>query len=155
LIYDLTENKAYCLNESSAIIWQTCDGQKSFEEIARQTQIPQEFVWVAIEEFNKSNLLEDNMATQLPKDRQSRRKVLLKLSATATVLPLLTSIIAPRAIHAASAACNPLGTVVSPCTNPLVCVGFCMGPVGTQCCSGAAELDGTNTVCVCVESGFG
>ena len=53
LIYDLTENKAFCLNESSSIIWQSCDGQKSFEEIAKQTQIPQEFVWLRLKNLIK------------------------------------------------------------------------------------------------------
>jgi hypothetical protein len=26
LIYDLVENKAFCLNETSAFVWQNCDG---------------------------------------------------------------------------------------------------------------------------------
>ena len=26
LIYDLDTNKAFCLNETSALVWQACDG---------------------------------------------------------------------------------------------------------------------------------
>ena len=33
LIYDLKLNKAYCLNETSALIWRLCDGTKSVAEI--------------------------------------------------------------------------------------------------------------------------
>ena len=161
LIYDLTENKAFCLNESSSIIWQSCDGQKSFEEIAKQTQIPQEFVWVAIEEFNKSNLLADKMTTPLPKDNQSRRKVLLKLATTAIALPFMTSIIAPRAIHAASGSCVGLGTkplgfvLFESCEAGSACIQICMGLGDQQCCSGWAEtglLSCPNCSCTCVES---
>ncbi len=33
LIYDLDTNKAFCLNESSALVWQACDGSKDVSEI--------------------------------------------------------------------------------------------------------------------------
>jgi hypothetical protein len=29
LIYDLDENRAYCLNETAARVWQFCDGEKT------------------------------------------------------------------------------------------------------------------------------
>lgn len=35
MIYDLTANKAFCLNETSALVWQFCDGSKSVNEISR------------------------------------------------------------------------------------------------------------------------
>ncbi len=39
MIYDLTDNKVFCLNETSALIWQLCDGNKSALEISRQKAI--------------------------------------------------------------------------------------------------------------------
>lgn len=36
LIYDLTTNKAYCLNETSAAVWNFCDGQSSVSDITKQ-----------------------------------------------------------------------------------------------------------------------
>ena len=36
LIYDLKENKAYCLNETSAMVWRLCDGKRSAVEIAEE-----------------------------------------------------------------------------------------------------------------------
>ncbi len=35
LIYDLIINKAYCLNETSTMIWQLCDGTRSIAEISQ------------------------------------------------------------------------------------------------------------------------
>lgn len=34
LVYDLNTNKAASLNETSALIWQSCDGSKTVAEIA-------------------------------------------------------------------------------------------------------------------------
>ncbi len=35
LIYDLNTNKAFCLNEASALVWQACDGNKDVSEIRK------------------------------------------------------------------------------------------------------------------------
>ena len=35
LIYDLAKNKALCLNQTSAKVWQECDGTKSVSEISK------------------------------------------------------------------------------------------------------------------------
>ena len=34
MIYDLTDNKAFCLNETSAIVWQLCNGKNSITKIS-------------------------------------------------------------------------------------------------------------------------
>lgn len=36
LIYDLKINKAYCLNETSAMVYQLCDGNNSVSDISNQ-----------------------------------------------------------------------------------------------------------------------
>ena len=36
LIYDLNTNKAFCLNETSAVIYHLCDGKRTVAEISRQ-----------------------------------------------------------------------------------------------------------------------
>ena len=35
LVYDLKTNKAFCLNETSAIVFQLCDGTKTVAEISQ------------------------------------------------------------------------------------------------------------------------
>lgn len=53
LIYDLNRNKVFCLNETSAMVWQLCNGHNSILEISRlmseklKTNIP-EFVFKLI-----------------------------------------------------------------------------------------------------------
>ena len=34
LIYDLKNNKAFCLNETSSMIWQACDGKKDISDLS-------------------------------------------------------------------------------------------------------------------------
>lgn len=36
LIYNLSDNKAFCLNETSALVWQACDGEKNIAEISKE-----------------------------------------------------------------------------------------------------------------------
>ncbi|PYS79821.1 MAG: hypothetical protein DMF70_12375, partial [Acidobacteria bacterium] len=35
LVYDLDRDRAHCLNETAAFVWQRCDGRTSTVEIAR------------------------------------------------------------------------------------------------------------------------
>jgi hypothetical protein len=36
LVYDHRNNKAHCLNRTTALVWKLCDGRTSLAEIARQ-----------------------------------------------------------------------------------------------------------------------
>ena len=59
LIYDLQTNKAFCLNETSAIIWQSCDGKNNISEItefiSRKTNssVSEDLIWLAIDQLKK------------------------------------------------------------------------------------------------------
>ncbi len=54
LIYDLKVNKAFCLNDTSAQVWQACDGTKSVTEISQliskeqNSLVDEDFVWLAL-----------------------------------------------------------------------------------------------------------
>ena len=56
LIYDLEKDVAFCLNRTSAMVWNLCDGNKSISEISRlitkelKSKVSEDFVWLAIEE---------------------------------------------------------------------------------------------------------
>ena len=109
LLYDLAEDKAFCLNETSAIIWRLLDGNKTTEEISNEISVQtksivsEELVWLAIDQFQKDGLIEnagENRFIGL-----SRREVIQKVAfASAIALPLVSSLIAPKAAVAQSCA---------------------------------------------------
>lgn len=138
LIYDLVINKAYCLNLTAAFIWQRCDGLKEVTEIAAdlafkyKQPMNENIVWLALSELEKNNL----MATMLPNPLSgvNRRQVVRQIGlATMIGLPLVSSIIAPNAVEAASAVTctNLLNTCIRGVgTSTNVCAGCATGTVG-------------------------
>ncbi len=132
LIYDLTINKAFSLNETSALVWQACDGNKTVAEISNQisqrlnSPVSEDFVWLALEQLKKENLLATKSEVAMPFEGVSRRDVIRRVGlATLVALPVVSSLIAPTALHAQSAAtCGG----VCQCPNPTV--NFCSPSVG-------------------------
>lgn len=127
LVYDLGNDKAHHLNETVSLVWKNCDGKTTPKEVAKRlekqfnTKIEEDFVWLALDELEKANLLE----AKLPKDdftKLSRRKVLFRYAPLAAAIPIVMSLVAPQAAHAQS--CIALN---QPCSAP------------AQCCSGTCE----------------
>ena len=64
LIYDLISHKAFCLNKTSALVYQLADGTKTVAEISRlmsiklKSKVPEDLVWLALNELKNNNLLE-------------------------------------------------------------------------------------------------
>lgn len=134
LVYDLKSHKAHCLNPTSALVWKYCDGKRTAGEAARKVEeelgerIPQEVVWLAVEQLEKSGLLQEAVRGREGGGRISRREMARRLGvATAIALPLIASINAPAAIQAASC-----GGIEDFCggTNPPCCAGL-------VCCDGS------------------
>ena len=105
VIYDLKDDKAYCLNRVSAKIWKHCDGQTPVSELAKlldEVGVPAEPVAVlsVLEQLAEARLLE---STEAKAHKVTRRDVLAGLGvAAAVVLASVTSMSAPRASQAAS-----------------------------------------------------
>jgi hypothetical protein len=119
LVYELHRQKAYCLNETSAFIWNNLDGKQSVSQIAealaKKTKQPvnEEIVWLAINELKKEELMEEFEAPNSPLKNMSRREAIKRVGlATMIALPIVSSLTAPQATHAAS---NSLGGCGSPC----------------------------------------
>lgn len=113
LIYDLRTDKAFCLNETSALIWQTCDGTKSVSEISREisekvnSPVSENLVWLALDQLSKDDLLSDRQPVVSKFDGLSRREIIKKVGLTSMVaLPLISSLVSPRAAMAQSAVCG-------------------------------------------------
>lgn len=139
LVYDLTSNKAHCLNQTAAFVWKSCDGSNSIPEITRlfekQTgaSVQEDFIWLAIDQLNEKNLLESELATGF--NGRSRREVIKKIGlATVVALPIVASLTAPTsAMASTSCACSTPGNCITQTTCPSQsncnCAGVCAPPV--------------------------
>ncbi|MGI8542090.1 MAG: PqqD family protein [Aridibacter sp.] len=132
LVYDLNINKAICLNETSALIWQNCDGEKNMLEIAKVVEkkfgelVSEDFVKIAIDQLKKENLIENKNEVVTEFVGMSRRDVIKRIGFTSLVaLPLVASLTAPPA-SAQSSACIADGETTSS-----------MDPNAQKCCNQA------------------
>lgn len=137
LIYDLIENKAFCLNQTTALVWQACDGRRSIAEITDlvgkqlNSQVGEDIIWLALDLLSKENLVSENYKITEKFAGFSRREVIRKIGLTSVVaLPLITSLVAPLAVSANSACfsggnclCNApsAGRVGQICTASVPC----------------------------------
>ncbi|MEZ5346339.1 MAG: PqqD family protein [Pyrinomonadaceae bacterium] len=141
LVYDLKKSKAFCLNETSSLIWHLCDGQRSVKQISvllterLGTEVTENMVWLAIDQFKADGLLQDNAISNPAFKGMSRREVIRNVGlASAIALPLVSSLIAPTAAKAQSCIaigqpCAPAGI---PCCAPLTCIPQSVGAVCLQ-----------------------
>ena len=139
LVFDIKTNKAHCLNQTASKIWKYCDGKTSISEIRRlleiqtDSQIPENLIWLAIDQLNERELLENRFAEKFA--GQNRREILKKIGlATVVALPLVASLTAPTA--AMAVACSGLVTSCVGCRNGTRCdTNGPGGPVG-MCAAG-------------------
>lgn len=121
LVYDLERDKAHCLNRTAALVWRALDGHTTLPKLAQQvntelkTEAGTEIVGLALKQLSQRHLL--NKEAAWLERGVSRRALLLRLGVLAVTLPLVTSIVAPTALAAASCgvACS-MGTCPSGCT---------------------------------------
>lgn len=103
LIYDLLTNKAYCLNETSAIIYQACGSKTSFDALKRKYKFTDEIIFLALDELKENNLIAGNQYLVSPFTGMNRREIIRKVGlASMVALPVISSLIAPVAANAAS-----------------------------------------------------
>jgi len=154
LVYDLNANKAFCLNETSKLIWQHCDGKNSLESIASKLTkhfnkpVSEEIVYLAIEQFDSDELLENDTSQGFSQHfrGQSRREVIRKVGIGSMIaLPIISSIVAPQAINAQSVA-GVLGACTdvvnsSDCQPGLTCKATCQfNCAGSVCCRNSGTV---------------
>ena len=110
LVYDLINNKAYCLNETSALVYRACDGKTSFGELKNRSGFSIDLIFFALDQLRENTLIEN---FDSPFAGVSRREVVRKVGlASMAILPVVAHLTAPTAAHAQSGGC-PSGTNVS------------------------------------------
>jgi hypothetical protein len=158
LIYDLERNKAFCLNQTSMLVWQACDGKRTIAEIndwlGRQlrSQVDEDIVWLALDQLKRENLIDGDKYLPEKFDGMDRRAVIKTIGlSTMASLPVIASLTAPMAVHANSLCM----TVLMGCMCGLT--GEMGVPVGSECMPagiGAAPcMDAVN--CRCIAMGVG
>jgi hypothetical protein len=141
LLYDLEKNKAFCLNETSSLVWQLCDGNTSVSEISesisRKLDSPanEDLVWLALDQLKKEKLIANGDEVVSDFAGMSRREVIKKVGlGTMIALPLISSLIAPTAISAQSTACSGMCGMTIACTTSVAmcaCSNNSSGNTGT------------------------
>ena len=170
LVYDRTRDKAHCLNESAAAIWKLCDGRTTPAEIARKLgssptpgsptaqrrwggtvsegaalhlTIDEGFVWLALAELRRSQLLEEpanntRNQNQWPQPMMgiasmSRREAVRRIGLGAAIaLPIVVSITAPTPAQAGT--CKHANDTCS--ANAECCSGTCQPGSPPKCLGG-------------------
>ncbi len=157
LIYDLDTDKAYNLNKTAALVWQLCDGTKSVAQISIEMskllrkQVSTELVELALDSLKKDGLLEDVDGINFL-DGLSRREAIRKVGfASIVALPIVSSLVAPKAVAAQSCSANNISCTL----NSDCCSGQCYSAVaGTVCCNNQVTGPGhpPGTVFACFNS---
>jgi hypothetical protein len=129
LIFDVSSNRAHCLNGSAAAIWRHCDGTRSLATLAEhlfpglEASDAQRLVSVGVERLRRRRLVE-NSAPEAPVDlskRQTMKRLAILAAAAGIAAPLISTVVAPTS--AAAFSCLPIG---SPCTADVqCCTGIC------------------------------
>jgi hypothetical protein len=116
LIYDLNNAKAFCLNSTSAVVWQACNGERSITEIndfvSEQLNSPvnDDLIWLALDQLKEENLIENKAELKSKFEGLSRREVIRKVAITSlAAIPVLMSITAPVAAQTSSACAQGTG----------------------------------------------
>ena len=136
LVYDLNENKALCLNETSALVWELCDGRRTTLEIGDEvgkklkSEVSEDLVCLALDQLSEDLLIDDADSDYF--GGLSRREAIRKVGFASVVsLPLISSLAAPKAVNSQS--CGVLGFSCS--GNAACCSGNCATFITTmRCC---------------------
>jgi len=72
MVYDKATNKAHCLNESAAEVWNLCDGKRTVAEIVpllkKKAKAPtdEQMLWMALLKLEKAGLLQNDVPLSGP-----------------------------------------------------------------------------------------
>lgn len=108
MIYNLESNRAFCLNETAAVVWQNCDGKTGVAEITSHVSerlkftVSEEVVLLALSQLENEKLIEPCEIVEsvrlLP-----RREMIKRLgTAGAVAIPIVAAVVAPEAAFAQS-----------------------------------------------------
>lgn len=175
LIYDFSIDKAYCLNETLALVYKNCNGTTTFDEVKKKHSLTDDFIFLALDQLEQNNLLDGEKIKHF--NHLSRREAIRRATlASVIALPLISPVLAPSAAAAASCqangqACAPNNSQANCCASTSRCfnatcincfgtgivfvaaptIGVCTNyPERNLCCNTTdAPSGGNGAACVC------
>lgn len=131
LVYDCARDKAHCLNQTAALVWNYCDGKTTVSAMVRHlkrdldtNKVDEKLVWYALDQLSKDHLLEESFVSPAMLGGLTRRQMVRTLGIAAVIaVPLVTSIVVPTAKAATS--CISTGGACT--TSGQCCSGVCSG----------------------------
>jgi len=128
VVYDTNNQRAHCLNSTAALVWEHCDGSRSVKELSMLLQGDQtareEMIWIALDQLEKSNLLEGPIQRPDVIKGLTRRQMMKAAGVAAMIaVPVVSTIMAPKAAQAST--CLATGQSCS---------------ISAQCCSGLCNI---------------
>jgi hypothetical protein len=142
LVYDMKLDKAHCLNSTAALVWKNCDGKRTVSQLRELLEgdagspVPVEMVWLALDQLENFQLLDDAPLKHFHLAGMSRRSLVKRIGFAVVALPVIFSIMAPPA--RAQGSLLPPGTC---CQNPNECQSSfctqspaCVGLPSTKAC---------------------
>jgi len=110
MVYDTARNKAFCLNQTAAYVWQHSDGKTPIAEIAERMAkdlskpVNDQVVWYALDVLGKDGLLAQAENLPAVPAGVTRRALLQRLGVgAAAAVPLVTVLmVSPAKAHASS-----------------------------------------------------
>ncbi len=142
LIYDLSTNRAVCLNRTSAFVFRNCDGKNTVSSLRRKMAmktksfVNEEFIWLALDQLSTEGLLQSEETLPDFFGGLSRREIIRKVGfISAIALPIVSSVVAPNASMAQSGGAPLFASCGS---DPQCSSGNCV--TGT-CCSPTSIAD--------------
>jgi len=134
LVYDLERDRAHCLNETAAFVWQQCDGRTTTGEIARSlgkkvnASVDEKVVWFAIDQLGRNHLMSTRPVPPQMIAGLNRREMVRALGlAAAVAVPVVVSIVAPTPAQATTCVAQN-----GSCASGQVCCQF-LTCNGTTC----------------------
>ena len=85
LVYDMKRDKAHCLNSTAALIWKNCDGKRTISQLCELLEgdagspVPVEMVWLALDQLESFQLLDDAPLKHFRLAGMSRRNLVKRI----------------------------------------------------------------------------
>jgi len=140
LIYNLSTDRAFCLNETSAFVWKHADGEKNVDQIRSMMErefkvaVKEDLIWLALEQLGRDELMETETVEKFP--GISRREVIRRIGLSSLIaLPVIAGLATP--VHAVGCPYSNLVTPTQCMDNNPGCAGRACTTSGTTCTNGS------------------